>query len=169
MGILPAMLFAGAVANAQSEPKFSAGVYLSAGSERHITGDQAGADGLGLAGIYAERRLPTGSCPLHAGLDVRSNGTAATLVGTLVGPRLSVTVERILHPYAEALFGPNYINSTPAATRVHGVTEEAVAGLDLNFARIWAWRVIELSEGSFSGVPHSSPRALTTGIVLLIP
>jgi hypothetical protein len=128
---------------------------------------------MGLGSVYAEALVTKRSVPLYAGLDVRSNGTAATLVGTLVGPRLSASLGHVLHPYAEALFGPNYIQGnqltvsrTLVTTRTNGVTNEVVVGLDLQFARHWRWRVIEFSDGSFSGTPHSRPRAVTTGIVL---
>lgn len=105
------------------------------------------------------------------GLDLRISGSTSSVHGLLVGPRLAFAPRGnfgVLHPYAEALFGPNTFTTVPSQipfTSVHqnGVTSEAVLGLDLDLTPHVRWRALEASFGSFSGIPNAYPISLSTG------
>ena len=98
----------------------------------------------------------------------------------LTGPRISASLGPF-QPYAEALFGPNHATYDPThATYVlpsatspvvdeHGVTSEGVFGLDYGGGRFFRWRVVEVSFGSFSGIPDSKPYSISTGVVFRFP
>ena len=89
---------------------------------------------------------------------------------------MSIAGDR-LHPYAEALFGPNHadIQSTDVTiivpgqpvpnTNRDGVTIQGVIGLDMDLSQNCRWR-LEFTQSRFSGIPDSHPYAVTTGIVV---
>jgi hypothetical protein len=122
------------------------------------------------AGLYAEwtRHI------LQPGLELRAVGGGRGVLGTLVGPRLSLSYKQVpFHPYVAALFGPNHIlysaNNLPPTIDRHGVTRQFTIGLEEDLGHFVRWRVVDFSKGTFDGIPNSSPQSWTTGIVLRIP
>lgn len=167
-----ALAFLGFAASAQIVPgrrsgpprslPFSLGGYINLGIQSPTAPDTV-SDLVAIVGLYGE--LNRGY--FHPGLDLR--GTSAgngSVGGTLVGPRLAVSYN-VLHPYVEALFGPNHAVNGPVDTQ--GVTAAFVAGLDLDFHTNVRWRVLEYSQGPFTGVPNAHPRTVSTGIVIVFP
>jgi hypothetical protein len=90
----------------------------------------------------------------------------------LTGPRISASLGSF-RPYAEALFGPNHAtyssSPTAAALDERGVNSEGVLGLDYGSGGFFHWRVVEVSFGSFSGIPDSKPYSVSTGMVFRFP
>ena len=50
----------------------------------------------------------------------------------------------------------------------HGITTQGIIGVELDTSPHVRWRIIEISQSNFSGIPGSSPRSFSTGIVLHI-
>ncbi len=142
------------------EERVEVGAYLTLGTEGHDVAEKTSWTTFGLVGGYVDFSAKR----MRLGLDLRSNGTSATLSGLLVGPRVAASY-KILNFYAEGLFGPNHLNPG----QVHGVTSELVVGLEEGLSRHWRWRMLEFTDGRFDGVEHSRPRSLTTGLVLHLP
>jgi hypothetical protein len=153
---------------------FGGGAFLSVGGASSYTPGVVPGIPISLAGVYAEWLAPR----VHPGLDLRVAGGATAVCGTLVGPRASVSIARDwLHPYAEALFGPNHADIlSPAGTIIEpgqqapntnrdGVTVQGVVGMDMNLSQHWRWR-LEFTQSRFSGIPGSHPHAVTAGIVV---
>jgi len=153
---------------------FGGGVFLSVGGQSSHTPGVGSGPVIPLVGIYAEWLAPH----VHPGLDLRFEGGSTGVRGTLVGPRASVSISGDrLHPYAEALFGPNHadIQSTGVTiivpgqpvpnTNRDGVTVQGVIGVDMDISQLLRWR-FEFTQSRFSGIPDSHPYAVTTGIVV---
>ena len=156
---------------------FGGGAFLSVGGESAHTPHFGHGTAIPLAGVFGEWQTPR----VHPGLDLRCEGGSSGVRGTLVGPRASMDVARgWIHPYAEALFGPNHadIDSStaiviapgqpvPNANR-DGVTIQGAVGLDMSLSQHWRWR-LEFTQSRFSGIPDSHPHAVTVGIVFHLP
>jgi len=156
--------------SASSQPPVSVGVFDALGlQDVNAPGDSTFTNGIWTLGIYGE--LPR--LPLRPGLGLRCLCGANGAQGMLTGPRISASLGPF-QPYAEALFGPNhasyssspYSSSPTAAVQDrHGVTSEGVVGLDFGSGRFFRWRVVDVSFGSFSGIPDSKPYSVSTGVV----
>lgn len=143
----------------------SIGVFGALGlQDVNAPGDSTFTNGIFTLGIYGE--LPR--LQLRPGLDLRCLCGDNGVQGMLAGPRISASLGPF-QPYAEALFGPNHAtySSSPTAAVLdeHGVTSEGVLGLDYGSGRFFRWRVVEVSFGSFSGIPDSKPYSISTGVV----
>ena len=154
-----------------SSPSVGGGLFLAIGGESHDTPTQPSPVGTSLFGGYLEwdRR------GIKPGVAIRGKGGTLGIRGVLVGPRISSQFGA-LHPYAEALFGPNHLESSPAlppnsavVVDRKGITSELAVWVEAEFSRHFRWRVVEFTAGNFSGVPGSRPRSLSTGIVLHLP
>jgi hypothetical protein len=151
------------------KPPFAVGVYDALGLQfEQIPSDQSG-KGVFTLGLYGE--LPR--VLLRPGLDLRCLCGDNGVQGMLTGPRISARVAEF-RPYAEALFGPNHAisldPSNPSAIEDrHGITSVGVLGVDFARKGFFNWRIIEVSFGSFSGIPDSRPITVSTGIVFRIP
>ena len=76
-----------------------------------------------------------------------------------------------LFTYVEALFGPNQIytgsdNTVPSPGR-HGITSELVLLIEGELSPHIRWRILEFTQGTFTGIPDSNLRSLTTGFVAI--
>ena len=142
---------------------YSVGGFLGLGLQSGNASPANDVREIALAGLYLERNRDH----LHAGLALRGVlGDTSTVSGTLVGPRFSYSYN-ILHPYAEVLFGPNHLTFDGADRQ--GVTSEIALGLEIAYGRNVRWRVIEFTQGTFTGQPDSHPRSFSTGFVVRVP
>jgi hypothetical protein len=118
-------------------------------------------------GVYAQWNR-FGWCP---GLDLRLQGGSYNVRGVLVGPRLAYQpkgLSRIFRPYIEVLTGPNELPYS-GHPEPRGVTVTGVVGVDLHYNSHFAWRVLEYSNGDFTGVSGFHPQTVSTGIVVHLP
>jgi hypothetical protein len=155
--------------SASGQPPISVGVFDALGlQDVNAPGDSTFTNAIFALGIYGE--LPR--LPLRPGLDLRCLCGDNGVQGMLTGPRISASLGPF-QPYAEALFGPSHAtyssSPTAAGQDEHGVTSEGVLGLDYGGGRFFRWRVIEVSFGSFSGIPDSKPYSISTGVVFRFP
>jgi hypothetical protein len=152
------------------QPPISVGVFgdVLGLQDVNAPGDSLFNNAILTLGLYAE--LPR--LPLRPGLDLRCLCGDNGVQGMLTGPRISASLGPF-RPYAEALFGPNHAtyssSPTAAGQDEHGVTSEGVLGLDYGSGRFFRWRVVEVSFGSFSGIPDSKPYSISTGVVFRFP
>ena len=159
--------------SASGQPPISVGVFGALGlQDVNAPGESTFTNGILTLGIYGE--LPR--LPLRPGLDLRCLCGDNGVQGMLTGPRISASLGPF-QPYAEALFGPNHADYDPthatyvlpgAASPVvdeHGVNSEGVFGLDLGSGRFFRWRVVDVTFGSFSGIPDSKPYSVSSGVV----
>jgi hypothetical protein len=147
----------------------SVGVFGAVGvQDVNAPGDSPFNSAILTLGVYGE--LPR--LPLRPGLDLRCICGDNGVQGMLTGPRISASLGSF-RPYAEALFGPNHAtyssSPTAAALDERGVNSEGVLGLDYGSGGFFHWRVVEVSFGSFSGIPDSKPYSVSTGMVFRFP
>ena len=143
--------------------RYSVGGFVSLGLQSLNASPSDPLNAVAGAGLYVERNRNH----LHAGFALRGVGSAnGTVNGTLAGPRFSYSYH-VLHPYVEGLFGPNHL--TLSGVDRQGVTSAIAFGLEIAYARNVRWRVIEFTQGTFTGQPDSHPRSFSTGFVVRVP
>lgn len=122
------------------------------------------------AGIYVEWCRPPHLSAVNLGLELRADA------GTLVGPRISTSADGPFHAYIGGLFGPTHstynpgtviypVGTTPPDENRYGVTSEGVLGVEADMSAHFRWRILELTQASFSGIPGSHPFSVQTGLV----
>lgn len=107
----------------------------------------------------------------NPGLEYRVQNDESTVFGPLAGARVSTHFSAV-HPYAAALFGANHAYTNrefASAEERSGVTSKVLVGVDVDVSPHVRIRLGEFSQGFFTGIPGSQPRAFTTGVVWHLP
>ena len=152
------------------QPRWDAGAHAEFGLLYRSTSQDARSPIASAAGIYVEWLRPPHLSLVNVGLELRADA------GVLVGPRISTSANGPFHAYLGGLFGPTHSTYNPGTViypagtpppddNRDGVTAEGVAGVEADMSAHFRWRIVELTQASFSGISGSHPFSIQTGLV----
>jgi hypothetical protein len=170
LAVFVALSFALPMHSVAQQPRWDAGAMAEFGLLYRSTSLDAQSPIAGAVGLYGEWLMPPHLSHINLGLELRVDA------GILAGPRISTGADGPLHAYIGALFGPTHSTynsgtviyppgTTPADDNRYGVTSEGVVGVEADLSAHFRWRIVELTQASFSGIPGSHPFSVQTGLV----
>jgi hypothetical protein len=170
LAFLIALPFALPLHAAAQQPHWDGGAMAEFGGLYRSTSLDGQSPIAGAAGIYFEWLRPPHLSLVNLGLELRADN------GTLVGPRISTAADGPFHAYIGGLFGPTHSTynpgtviyppgTTPPDNNRYGVTSEGVFGVEADLSAHFRWRIFELTQAKFGGIPGSHPFSVQTGLV----